>query len=131
MNDYLLDTDILIWYLRGKGDIVGLVQRLAENSQLHISAISRTEVLIGMLPKEEKQTKEFLSSLVTCPVDKEVADLAGEYIRLFRKEGVTVEIPDALIAATAVINDLILVTLNIKHYPMEDVKVYNLIGGNL
>lgn len=127
MNDYLLDTNILIWHLRGKDEIVKLVEQLAEKSRLHISVISRTEVLMGMLPKEEKVTKEFLSSLATCPVDKEVADLAGEYIRLFRKEGVTVEIPDALIGATAAVNGLTLVTLNLKDYPMKDVKKYQAI----
>lgn len=122
MNDYLLDTDILIWHLRGRDDIVRLMEKLAERNRLHISAISRTEVLVGTLPKEEKKTKELLSSLATCPIEEKVADMAGEYIRLFRKEGVTINIPDALIAATAVINDLVLVTLNLKDYPMKDVK---------
>jgi predicted nucleic acid-binding protein len=125
MNGYLFDTDILIWHLRGRADIVKVVEQLAEKNRLYISAISRTEVVMGMLPKEEMITMEFLSSLATCPVDKEVADKAGEYIRIFRKKGVFIEIPDALIAATAVTNNLVLVTLNLKDYPMEDVKKFS------
>jgi predicted nucleic acid-binding protein len=125
MNDYLLDTDILIWHLRGRADIVKVVEQFAGKDRLYISAISRTEVVMGMLPKEEMITMEFLSSLSTCSVNKEVADKAGEYIRIFRKKGVIIEIPDALVSATAATNNLVLVTLNLKDYPMEDVKKFS------
>jgi predicted nucleic acid-binding protein len=57
-------------------------------------------------------------------VDRPVADKAAHLIRQFQKEGVTIAIPDAVIAATCLVYDLVLVTYNKKHYPVPEIDFY-------
>jgi hypothetical protein len=120
---YLLDTDVVIWHLRSRNDIVALITRLSERGRLGISALTRLEVSTGMKEKERKVTREFLDSVITHEVNAEVADMAGGFIRFYRAQGTTLDIVDAVIAATSVVNDLTLVTLNARHYPMPEVKL--------
>ena len=121
---YLLDTDVVIWHLRNRSDIVALITALSEMGRLGISALTRLEVGIGIKDKEREVTEEFLDSVVTHEVNGKVADMAAEFIRFYRAEGVTLDIVDAVIAATSAVNNLTLVTLNVKHYPMPEVKLY-------
>jgi predicted nucleic acid-binding protein len=60
--------------------------------------------------------------LTSVDVDLAIADEAGEYMREFRKSH-ALSIGDAVIAATAKEMGMILVTRNIKHYPMKDVEI--------
>ena len=57
------------------------------------------------------------------PVDGETGRRAGDYLRQYRKSH-SVELGDALIAATAVQNDAALWTRNRKHYPMNELSFY-------
>ena len=58
------------------------------------------------------------------PIDGAIALKAAEYWREFRQQGVTLGQADALIAATAHVLDLVLITYNRDHYPMKDMKLY-------
>lgn len=119
-----MTPNIIIWHLRGKKEIVEIVCELAKSGRIYTFVISRTEVFMGMHLKQEVATKEFFSSLGTCIINESIADLAGKYIRKYRNNSITLEIPDTLIAATATLNNLILVTLNTNHYSMEDLRLY-------
>lgn len=121
---YLLDTDVVIWHLRNKSEIVALVESLSQAGRLGISALTRLEVGIGVKERERGSTREFLAALKTYEVNGEIADMAGEFIRRYQAQGITLDIVDAVIAATAVANDLSLVTLNTRHYPMPEVRLY-------
>ena len=120
---YLLDTDVAIWHLRNRSDIVALITSLSEKGRLGISALTRLEISIGMKEKEQEVTREFLDSVMTHEVNSEAADMAGWFICFYQTRGITLDIVDAVIAATSVVNDLTLVTLNTKHYPMPEVKL--------
>lgn len=120
MADYLLDSDVIIWCLRGKGETIEFVRQLASEGLPACSALSVLEVELGMKPDEEEKTKEFLDSLKVVPVTKETARLAGHYIRTYKKRGRQIDFVDAVIAAGCVLEEMTLVTCNIKHYPMPE-----------
>lgn len=118
MKGYLVDSDVLIWHLRGQQKAIDWLARLATQGTLAISAISVLEVQAGVKAKEEDTTAAFLNGLVCFPIDRDIARQAGEYIRTYRSRGITLDAADSLIAATSVQQDLVLVTRNTSHYPM-------------
>jgi predicted nucleic acid-binding protein len=124
MSDYLLDTNILILYLRKTEGYYELLDTLARDDPLHISAITRLEIIRGMHERERKDTFDFLDSLETIDITIEVSDRAGELIRSWRTRGIVLEDADAIIASTALNGGLALVTTNAKHFPMPDLVVY-------
>lgn len=123
MRGFLLDSDILIWHLRGRQDVVELLERLAESGELVVSAVSVLEVQAGVRAGEEERTDAFLEGLACLSVDREIAGRAGAYIRTYRTQGATLGFADALVAATAVEHNLALVTKNSAHYPMPEVEL--------
>jgi len=124
MPAYLLDTSVLIDYLRGKKETVTLLTKLfQEGSSLGFSPINIIEVLAGMKEHEEKITRSFLDSLEYYELTKDIADQAGEYKRTHQKKGIVLSVPDVAIAATAIIYNLTLITGNPKHYPMPELNI--------
>ena len=124
MRNYLLDSDIIIWYLRGRQEIVNIVQDLQRESVPGCSPLCVMEIQLGVKKDEEKATNILLDALKEYAVTNEVAKLAASYIRKYKSKGITLDFVDAVVGATCVINDLILVTLNVDHYPMPEVKKY-------
>lgn len=124
MPDYLLDSNVLIQHLREHRPTTALLTRLALNAHLGIAAISRTEVLIGMRSHERERTLQLLNALACYPLEVAVADLAAELVRRYRRQGVMLDIPDALIAATALDQGLVLLTYNPRHFPMPELQLY-------
>lgn len=120
---FVLDSDVLIWHLRGKPSVVEHVTSLAGKGVLMVSAIARAEVLAGMRSNEERATLHLLDNLETVHVTTAIADRAAAFIRNLRRRGVTVHLPDALIASTASENEAELHTCNPRHYPGYDVDV--------
>jgi predicted nucleic acid-binding protein len=77
-----------------------------------------------MREHEREGTIQLLDSLLSYPLDAAIADLGGEFIRRYRVQGITLDKPEAIIGATAIRHDLILVTDNSKHYPMPELHRY-------
>jgi len=123
MPKFLLDSDIIIWCLRGRKDIVAAIEEIQKTWTVQCSVISLTEVLLGVKKGEEGITNDFLDAIGAYPVDREVACWACDLIKNNKKSNAILEIPDAIIAATCLINDLILVTCNKKHYQALGVKM--------
>jgi len=67
--------------------------------------------------KERRQVDRLLSQYVVQDIGRDIAGLAGDYIRRYGPGHGTDPI-DALIAATAKLTGLPLATLNLKHFPM-------------
>jgi predicted nucleic acid-binding protein len=115
----LVDTDILIWILRGRDDIREKMEKFIGDTgeRLFISPVQISEVFAGLRQKERTDTSLFLNSISCIAIDARAGDLAGEYLNQYGKShGVT--LADALISACAKLHDLRLWTLNRKHYPM-------------
>ncbi|MBN8487538.1 MAG: type II toxin-antitoxin system VapC family toxin [Burkholderiales bacterium] len=111
----LVDTDVLIWHLRGYPQAT---RRLDELGALTLSAISWLEVLQGMRNKAELvAVKKMLDkrSARLLPVTESITLRATELMEsLTLSHGL--QMGDALIAATAVEHQLPVLTANVKHF---------------
>lgn len=122
---YLLDTDVLIWVLRGKTDIIDKVSDLKNKSPLGISVISTAEIYKNIFPSELTVTEDYLEQHIIFDVDQKIAKIAGLYWQQYAKQLKNLSLTDCLIAGTANVNSLILVSLNTKHFPMKDIQILN------
>lgn len=120
---YLLDSDVIIWVLRKQERTLKLVREISKSGVPACSPLSVIEIMIGAKPGEEEATKGLLTALQLVPVDRAIAEKAAEYVKTYQNKDKP-DFADAIIAATAVIHDLTLVTYNRKHYPMPEVKLY-------
>jgi len=125
MLDYLLDTGPLIRLLRGDEKTREHLARIGAEGNVFISVLTRTEVLCGMRDHESERTRRILDGIPAFAVDSAVADLAGEFMRRFGQRGLSLELTDAIIAATSVRHDLLLVTYNRKDFPMPELRLAN------
>ncbi|MCB0878419.1 MAG: type II toxin-antitoxin system VapC family toxin [Thermoleophilia bacterium] len=100
----LVDSDILIDHLRGYRSIDQRVM-----TAWAYSIVARVELFGGT--DQEGRVRELLAEGVELGVSREVAERAGKL-----KRACGVALPDAIIAATALVNGLLLVTRNAKHY---------------
>jgi predicted nucleic acid-binding protein len=58
-------------------------------------------------------------------VNREIASKAAQLIREYKVKGITIDLPDGVIAGTCILHDLILVTLNKKHYPIPQLRFHS------
>lgn len=127
MTTYLLDTSVIIDVLNGKRDREALLKGLLlQGDLLACCAVNISEVYAGMRPKEETKTEAFLQSLDFYEINWEVAKRAGLLKRDYGKKGQTLSLSDTTIAAVALAYNLTLITDNLKHYPLPELKLYRL-----
>ena len=124
MPKFLIDSDVLIWFLRGQKQAVELMDILKKSGTAVCSPISIVEIQAGVKKGEEIKTNQLLDSLAVYPVNKEIAYLAGDLIREYKNKGWRASVPDALIGATCLVHKSVLVTLNKRHYPFRGIKIY-------
>lgn len=119
-----IDSDILIWHLRGQRKALCFFQELdrANEYELWIGAMQRAEVMFFIRPAEGEDTRLFLTRFKTAPLDEGLVDAAAALYRNWHKSH-DVDINDAFLAATARHTGGVIFSLNIKHYPMPDIVV--------
>jgi len=120
-----IDSDVLIWHLRGERKALKLFKQLRdkEKCELWIGALQRAEVIFFMRPDEEEATLLFLSQFKTASVDQVVIDKAGELYRKYNPR-YGIDVNDAILAAIVIQTGGKIYTLNTKHYPMPEVVVH-------
>jgi hypothetical protein len=111
----LFDTDVIIDFFRGKERAVDYVKSNLENFAL--SVITIAELYAGMQKHEKQEIDEFVSVVPVIQVSVQIAKTGG-ILKLEYGAAHGIGIADALMAATAIEENLQLVSLNIKHYPM-------------
>ncbi|HEY0735170.1 MAG TPA: type II toxin-antitoxin system VapC family toxin [Herpetosiphonaceae bacterium] len=112
----LLDTDVLIDYLRARKEAVTYMTSLTDS--LSMSVITVAELYAGVRDGAERVALEvFLRAFLILPISHKIAVKGGLYRRDYGKSH-SVGLPDALIAATVEHHQATLVTLNNKHFPM-------------
>ena len=114
--DVVLDSDVLIDYLRGLAAAGRFFDGLT--SVPTCSEVTRVEVLRGMRSQERPATERLLATMRWVVVDDQVSALAGELGRRFRPGHDAIGVADLVSAATAARLGLPLATLNVRHFPM-------------
>jgi predicted nucleic acid-binding protein len=118
----VVDSDVLIAVLRGDAALGAALSRLvASGIPVAVTPIAVAEVMAGMRPSEAPRTRNLLAAFDCLRIDRAVGELAGRFIGRFGRSH-AVELPDALLAACAVVNRHRLWTLNRKHYPMRELR---------
>lgn len=114
----LIDTDVLIDYLRAQAGVVSYLEGLTDADTLLISAMTVAELYAGVRDGAERTALDsFVQAFEVIPVSDKVAIYGGLLRRDYAKSHNT-GLADAIIAATAEIEQAHLVTLNKKHFPM-------------
>jgi len=115
MYDTLLDTDVIIWYLRGNQNAYDLIHSF---NDFAISAVTYMELVQGMRDKNElRQLKRTLKqwNVKTIYVSEEISALALFYVEEYFLSH-SMQLADALIGATCANHGLVLYSANDKHY---------------
>ena len=111
----LCDTNILIELYKNNPVIISELRKIG-SKQIAISSITQAELYYGALNKQELlKIKKHLSQLEILVVDRTVSE---RFIQLMENYALShkLAIPDAIIAATALVNNLDLYTLNQKDF---------------
>ena len=110
----VLDTNVLIEILKNNQSTIKQVESLSP--PLFVSVISAMELLYGALNKNElKKLQQFLSLFTIIQLDEKISQKAFVLIAQYSKSH-TLDIPDALIAASCLENNKSLFTYNRKDF---------------
>ncbi|MFH1540430.1 MAG: type II toxin-antitoxin system VapC family toxin [Elusimicrobiota bacterium] len=124
MTKFLIDTDVLIEILRGNIKILSCFDTLnKKGATFFYSPVTKAEIFHGIREKEEPKINLLFQSMECIFINDEIGRKAGLYLKEFHRSH-NVQLGDSLIAASAYFADTILFTLNRKHYPMKDIKVF-------
>ncbi len=114
---FLIDSDVIIWYLKGNKKAYSLIHNL---NGFCISAITYMELVQGMKDKNElrlfqRKLKEWDIKIIY--INEEISIKAMVYVEDFYLSH-SVELADSMIAATSMSYGTVLITANDKHYKM-------------
>lgn len=115
---YLLDSNICIHLLRKRPEIVAGIKRVGW-SNCCLSEMTVVELIYGAecsMRREEnlREVEAFVASMTVLPLSTSIHEFCHQKAEL-RRQGLLIEDFDMFIGCTAVANDCIMVTENVKH----------------
>ncbi|RYD83218.1 MAG: type II toxin-antitoxin system VapC family toxin [Sphingobacteriales bacterium] len=113
----VIDTGIFIEFLRAKDKTKTALYKLPDEANIFISAVTYYELLIGATTQEKHNDIKLLTEdLSILPFNADVASKAAEIYHLLKRSNNLIEFRDIFIAATCLVNDVEILTLNKKHF---------------
>lgn len=119
MSRYLIDTNIIIYITKGNKKAFAFMEQLyADKSKDFLcSAVTEAELFSTTISNTTQEIIEgMLSEAEIIHITSEIARKAGEIRAKGHEKGYKIKLPDALIAATAKIEDAIIVTHNVADF---------------
>jgi tRNA(fMet)-specific endonuclease VapC len=129
MKRFLIDTNICIYHIKGLYDIDKKIAKVGVEN-CFLSEISIAELKFGVENSENKKRNKknvdkFLELFQVIPISSCFDIYAREKAKL-KKQGNLIDDFDLLIGCTAIANDMILVTRNVKHFQrLSSIKLDN------
>ena len=119
----LIDTDVLIWYMRGNQKAKKVIDKVRA---FYISSVNYMELLQGIRNKEElRSLRHFLTQreIEIVHVSEDVSQKTLNYMEEYSLSH-NLRMADAMIAATVLILGVTLLTANSKHYvPIKGIQI--------
>ena len=121
----LCDTNIFIEAFKNNPSATEMLRRIGFQN-ISLSAVTLMELYFGAFDKQElARIKSRMKNLETLILDRSITNAAINLIEQYSKSH-GLQIPDALIAATAICKDMELLTYNIKNFKfIQDIKLFS------
>jgi len=122
-TNYLIDTNILIYHTKGSQDTVDFISHLIAQRSFYISILTKIEFLgwHKHTPDGFQKCKQLIEFATVYPIDEDIANKAIEI-----KRKTNIKLADAVIAATALLNNLKLATRNVDDFKgVRELEVIN------
>lgn len=121
MPRYLLDTNIIIHYLKNNNSPVGEKFAQIPIQQIYVCSVVKAELFYGAAksnnPIKSKQVqKKFINYLSSFDFDDNAVEFYADIRASLEKQGTPIGGNDLMIASIALANELILVTANVKEF---------------
>jgi predicted nucleic acid-binding protein len=115
----ICDTNILIEFYKNNQNIITELEIIGSKN-IALSVVTAGELLFGALNKKETQTiKKDIEHLILMNINDLISQKFIELMLKYTKSH-GLAVPDALIAATAIVNNVKLYTLNVKDFKFID-----------
>jgi predicted nucleic acid-binding protein len=112
---YLIDSCVFIGAIRGDERSLSIINNL--RGKIAYSVITEMELYAGSKTRERKREIEKQFSIFErCDIDSSISQRALQLIKKYTSQTRQPQIPDMLIAATAIVKDFTLVTYNLKDF---------------
>ena len=136
---YLLDSDVIIDFLKDKGPGASLLPELIDQNNLYISVVSWMEIAYGIkkISKTTPESRQFDLllrdlSIEILAVDVKTADRFIDLKLTLEKQGNPLSDFDLLIASATISNNLTLVTRNREHFKrIKNLKLYDITSSSV
>lgn len=124
----IIDSDILIDFMRGNKSSIQLIDSLSENHELYTTDINLFELYYGAyrsnnIEKNIALIKGFSNSITILNTNPESMEISGRISANLNKSGNMVDIKDVLIAGICLINNCLMATNNKKDFERLGVKI--------
>lgn len=122
---YLYDTNIIIYYLQQQFPVATeiFIDSLIQKQSPVISVITEIELLCwnGSLENDIEVLKSFIGETIVIPLEQDVKLRTIEIRKKYK-----LKMPDAIIAASALVHDLTLLTRNLNDFKLiPELKIIN------
>ena len=120
-NGIVVDTNVLIKFLRGDSQAIELLGKLRTENILYTTDINAFELYYGAYKgiKQDENlaaVKGIINSLILLGTNEDCMEIAGKILVDLQKKGKGIEIRDLFIGSICLVNSLKLLTLNKKHF---------------
>jgi len=120
----ICDTNIFIEFYKGNSEIIKNLHKIGKDN-IALSSVTAGELIFGAFNNAElKNIKKDINELKVFHINERISK---NFIDLMYKYSLShnLDLPDALIASTALCSNIELYTLNLKHFKyIEDIRLW-------